>query len=448
MASSKSAMLGALGSGKLTELKQRLLFVVLAIIVFRIGSFIPVPGIDPEALAALFEQQKGTILDMFNMFSGGALGRLSLFALGIMPYISASIIMQLLTAVVPTLEQLKKEGESGRRKITQYTRYGTVGLATFQAIGVSIALQSQTVGALNVVPSPGPAFVFTAVISLVTGTLFLMWLGEQVTERGIGNGISLIIFAGIVAGLPAAIGGTLELARIGELRGIFVIGLLVIAIAVTGFVVFMERGQRRITVNYAKRQQGRKVYAAQKSHLPLKINMAGVIPPIFASSIILFPATLGGWFGASEGMGWLKDLSSTMSPGQPIYVLLYALAIIFFCFFYTALIFNPKDTADNLKRSGAFIPGIRPGEQTARYIDGVMSRLTLFGAGYITLVCLLPEFMIVYWNVPFYFGGTSLLIIVVVVMDFIAQVQSHLMSHQYEGLMKKANLKGYGRTGL
>lgn len=441
-------MLGALGSGKLTELKQRLLFVVLAIIVFRIGSFIPVPGIDPEALAALFEQQKGTILDMFNMFSGGALGRLSLFALGIMPYISASIIMQLLTAVVPTLEQLKKEGESGRRKITQYTRYGTVGLATFQAIGVSIALQSQTVGALNVVPNPGLAFVFTAVISLVTGTLFLMWLGEQVTERGIGNGISLIIFAGIVAGLPAAIGGTLELARIGELRGIFVVGLLIIAIAVTGFVVFMERGQRRITVNYAKRQQGRKVYAAQKSHLPLKINMAGVIPPIFASSIILFPATLGGWFGASEGMGWLKDLSSTMSPGQPIYVLLYALAIIFFCFFYTALIFNPKDTADNLKRSGAFIPGIRPGEQTARYIDGVMSRLTLFGAGYITLVCLLPEFMIVYWNVPFYFGGTSLLIIVVVVMDFIAQVQSHLMSHQYEGLMKKANLKGYGRTGL
>lgn len=448
MASSKSAMLGALGSGKLTELKQRLLFVVLAIIVFRIGSFIPVPGIDPEALAALFEQQKGTILDMFNMFSGGALGRLSLFALGIMPYISASIIMQLLTAVVPTLEQLKKEGESGRRKITQYTRYGTVGLATFQAIGVSIALQSQTVGALNVVPNPGSAFVFTAVISLVTGTLFLMWLGEQVTERGIGNGISLIIFAGIVAGLPAAIGGTLELARIGELRGIFVVGLMVLAIAVTGFVVFMERGQRRITVNYAKRQQGRKVYAAQKSHLPLKINMAGVIPPIFASSIILFPATLGGWFGASEGMGWLKDLSSTMSPGQPIYVLLYALAIIFFCFFYTALIFNPKDTADNLKRSGAFIPGIRPGEQTARYIDGVMSRLTLFGAGYITLVSLLPEFMIVYWNVPFYFGGTSLLIIVVVVMDFIAQVQSHLMSHQYEGLMKKANLKGYGRTGL
>jgi preprotein translocase subunit SecY len=448
MGASKSAVMGALGSGKLTELKQRLLFVVLAIVVFRIGSFIPVPGIDPQALAALFDQQKGTILDMFNMFSGGALGRLSLFALGVMPYISSSIIMQLLTAVVPTLEQLKKEGEAGRRKITQYTRYGTVGLATFQSIGVSIALQSQTVGALNVVPNPGTTFVVTAVISLVTGTLFLMWLGEQVTERGIGNGISLIIFAGIVAGLPAAIGGTLELARIGELRAIFVIGLMVIAVAVTGFVVFVERGQRRITVNYAKRQQGRKVYAAQKTHLPLKLNMAGVIPPIFASSIILFPATLGGWFGQSEGMQWLKDLSSTMSPGQPIYVLMYALAIIFFCFFYTALIFNPKETADNLKRSGAFIPGIRPGEQTARYIDNVMSRLTLFGAAYITLVCLLPEFMIVSWNVPFYFGGTSLLIIVVVVMDFIAQVQSHLMSHQYEGLMKKANLKGYGGRGL
>jgi len=385
---------------------------------------------------------------MFNMFSGGALGRLSLFALGVMPYISASIIMQLLSAVLPKLEQLKKEGESGRRVITQYTRYGTLVLATFQSIGVSIALQSQTVGALNVVPNPGVGFVFTAVISLVTGTIFLMWLGEQVTERGIGNGISLIIFAGIVAGLPSAIGGTLELARVGEISAFLVIGLLILAVVVTGFVVFMERGQRRITVNYAKRQQGRKVYAAQKTHLPLKINMAGVIPPIFASSIILFPATLGGWFGSTEGMGWLKDISSTLSPGQPIYVMLYAFAIIFFCFFYTALMFNPKDTADNLKRSGAFIPGIRPGEQTAKYIDGVMSRLTLFGAIYITLVCLLPEFMIVYWSVPFYFGGTSLLIIVVVVMDFIAQVQSHLMSHQYEGLMKKANLKGYGRTGL
>ncbi len=441
-------MLGAMGSGKLTELKQRLWFVFLAMLVFRIGSFIPVPGIDPAALAILFDQQKGTILDMFNMFSGGALGRLTLFALGVMPYISASIIMQLLTAVVPKLEQLKKEGESGRRKITQYTRYGTLGLATFQSIGVAIALQSQQMGALPVVPSPGMGFVFTAVVSLVTGTMFLMWLGEQITERGIGNGISLIIFAGIVAGLPSAIGGTLELARVGELSAFLVIALLVLMILVTGFVVFMERGQRRITVNYAKRQQGRKVFAAQKSHLPLKVNMAGVIPPIFASSIILFPATLGGWFGTAEGMGWLRDLSSTLSPGQPIYVLMYALAIIFFCFFYTALMFNPKDTADNLKRSGAFIPGIRPGQQTAKYIDQVMSRLTLVGAMYITAVCLLPEFMIVYWNVPFYFGGTSLLIIVVVVMDFISQIQAHLMSHQYDGLMKKANLKGYGRTGL
>jgi len=448
MSASRSSMLDAMGSGKLTELKQRLLFVVLAMVVFRIGSFIPVPGIDPAALTALFDQQKGTILDMFNMFSGGALKRLSLFALGVMPYISASIILQLLTAIVPKLEQLKKEGESGRRKITQYTRYGTLALATFQAIGVAIALQGQSVGSLAVVPHPGPAFVFTAVVSLVTGTLFLMWLGEQVTERGIGNGISLIIFAGIVAGLPAAIGGTLELARVGEISAFLVLILLLLAFGVTGFVVFMERGQRRITVNYAKRQQGRKMYAAQKSHLPLKVNMAGVIPPIFASSIILFPATLGGWFGSTEGMGWLKDIASTLSPGQPVYVILYALAIVFFCFFYTALMFNPKDTADNLKRSGAFIPGIRPGQNTAKYIDNVMSRLTLIGAIYITAVCLLPEFMIVYWNVPFYFGGTSLLIIVVVVMDFISQIQSHLMSHQYEGLMKKANLKGYGRTGL
>lgn len=448
MAASRSSMIEAMGSGKLVELKQRLLFVLLAILVFRVGSFIPVPGIDPTALEAMFEQQRGTILDMFNMFSGGALERLSLFALGVMPYISASIIMQLLSAVVPKLEQLKKEGESGRRKITQYTRYGTLVLATFQSIGVAIALQSQQVGNLAVVPAPGIGFVFTAVVSLVTGTLFLMWLGEQVTERGIGNGISLIIFAGIVAGMPAAIGGTLELARIGELSPFLVIILLALAVLVTGFVVFMERGQRRITVNYAKRQQGGKVYAAQKSHLPLKVNMAGVIPPIFASSIILFPATLGGWFGSSEGMGWLKDIASTLSPGQPVYVLLYALAIIFFCFFYTALMFNPKDTADNLKRSGAFIPGIRPGQHTANYIDSVMSRLTLVGAVYITAVCLLPELLIVNWNVPFYFGGTSLLIIVVVVMDFISQIQAHLMSHQYEGLMKKANLKGYGRSGL
>jgi len=441
-------MFGAMGSGKLSELKQRLLFVVMAMVVFRIGTFIPVPGIDPGALAALFEQQKGTILDMFNMFSGGALGRLSLFALGVMPYISASIIMQLLTAVVPKLEQMKKEGESGRRKITQYTRYGTLGLATFQSIGIAIALQGQTIGGMALVHAPGSAFVFTAVMSLVTGTMFLMWLGEQVTERGIGNGISLIIFAGIVAGLPSAIGGTLELARIGEISAFLVLILLVLAIGVTGFVVFMERGQRRITVNYAKRQQGRKVYAAQKSHLPLKVNMAGVIPPIFASSIILFPATLASWFGQTEGMGWLKDIATTLSPGQPVYVFLFAVAIVFFCFFYTALQFNPKDTADNLKRSGAFIPGIRPGQNTAKYIDGVMSRLTLIGAIYITAVSLLPEFMIIYWNVPFYFGGTSLLIIVVVVMDFISQIQAHLMSHQYEGLMKKASLKGYGRSGI
>jgi len=448
VSATNSSMLGAMGSGKLSELKQRLLFVLMAMVVFRIGTFIPVPGIDPAALAVLFEEQKGTILDMFNMFSGGALGRLSLFALGVMPYISASIIMQLLTAVVPKLEQMKKEGESGRRKITQYTRYGTLGLALFQSIGIAIALQGQTAGALALVPSPGPGFVFTAVISLVTGTMFLMWLGEQVTERGIGNGISLIIFAGIVAGLPSAIGGTLELARIGEISAFLVLILLVLAIGVTGFVVFVERGQRRITVNYAKRQQGRKVYAAQKSHLPLKVNMAGVIPPIFASSIILFPATLASWFGQTEGMGWLKDIAGTLSPGQPVYVFMYAMAIIFFCFFYTALQFNPKDTADNLKRSGAFIPGIRPGQNTAKYIDGVMSRLTLVGAMYITAVCLLPEFMIVYWNVPFYFGGTSLLIIVIVVMDFISQIQAHLMSHQYEGLMKKASLKGYGRSGI
>lgn len=435
------------GIGKLTELRRRLLFVLGALFVFRVGTHIPVPGIDPNALAALFEQQRGTILDMFNMFSGGALQRLSIFALGIMPYISASIIMQLMSVVVPTLEQLKKEGEAGRRKITQYTRYGTVALATFQAIGVATALQAQSAGGMPVVIYPGIGFVFTAAVTLVTGTIFLMWLGEQVTERGVGNGISLIIFAGIVAGLPSALGGTMELARTGEMNALSVLFLLALAIAVTGFVVFVERGQRRITVNYAKRQQGRRMYAAQSSHLPLKLNMAGVIPPIFASSIILFPATLAGWFGSGEGMGWLQDVAATLSPGQPLYVLLYAVAIIFFCFFYTALVFNSKDTAENLKKSGAFIPGIRPGEQTARYIDGVMTRLTMAGAIYITAVCLLPEFLIVYWNVPFYFGGTSLLIIVVVVMDFMAQVQAHLMSHQYDSLLKKANLKGHGRAG-
>ena len=420
-----------------------------ALVVFRIGSFIPVPGIDPVALQLLFDQQRGTILDMFNMFSGGALGRFSLFAIGIMPYISAAIIMQLLTHVEPRLKELRKEGEAGRRKITKYTRYGTVVLATFQAMGVAIALEGQqAAGGLPVVLDPGWAFRITAVTTLVTGTVFLMWLGEQVSERGIGNGISIIIFAGIVAGLPSAVGGTLELARTGELNVVLVFLLLGFALAVTAFVVFVERGQRRITVNYAKRQVGRRMYAGQSSHLPLKLNMAGVIPPIFASSIILFPATLGGWFGSAEGMTWLRDLSTTLSPGQPLYVMLYAVAIIFFCFFYTALVFDSRDTAENLKKSGAFIPGIRPGDQTARYIDGIMTRLTVAGALYITAVCLLPEFLILKWNVPFYFGGTSLLIIVVVTMDFMGQVQAHMMSHQYEGLLKKANLKGYGRAGV
>jgi preprotein translocase subunit SecY len=445
MAAGGSTLTAGLGGlGRLTELRQRLLFVVGALLVFRIGTFIPVPGVNPVALAALFEQQQGTILDMFNMFSGGALERASLLALGIMPYISASIIMQLMSAVIPKLEQLKKEGESGRRKITQYTRYGTVVLATFQAVGISIALQSQNVSGMPVVIHSGVGFVVTATVSLVTGTMFLMWLGEQITERGIGNGISLIIFAGIVAGLPSAVGGTLELARTGELNPLAILALFVLAVAVTGFVVFVERGQRRITVNYAKRQQGRRMYAAQSTHLPLKLNMAGVIPPIFASSIILFPTTIAQWLGTSESMRWLQEIVGKIAPGEPVYVLMYALAIIFFCFFYTALVFNSKETADNLKRSGAFIPGIRPGEQTARYIDAVMSRLTLAGAIYITGVCLLPEFLIVGWQVPFYFGGTSLLIIVVVVMDFMAQIQAHLMSHQYEGLMKKANLKGPG----
>ncbi len=426
--------------GRLTELKQRLLFLVGALIVYRIGTFVPVPGVDPVQLSRLFAEQQGTILDMFNMFSGGALQRFSVLALGIMPYISAAIIMQLLTVVVPKLEQLKKEGEAGRRKITQYTRYGTLVLATFQAIGISIALESQ-----GVVVEAGLGFRVTAAVTLVTGTMFLMWLGEQVTERGIGNGISMIIFAGIVAGLPAAVGSTLELARTGQMHVLTIILVFAIVLLVTAFVVFVERGQRRITVNYAKRQVGRRMYAGQSSHLPLKLNMAGVIPPIFASSIILFPATLGGWFGTSEGMGWMKDLAQTLSPGQPLYIMFYAVAIVFFCFFYTALVFDSRDTADNLKRAGAFIPGIRPGTQTAQYIDQVMTRLTMAGAIYITAVCLLPEFMTLKWGVPFYFGGTSLLIIVIVVMDFMSQVQAHLMSHQYEGLMKKANLKGHGR---
>ena len=427
--------------GAFSELRARLLFVLGAFFVYRVGAHIPVPGIDPKALAVMFEQQSGSILDMFNMFSGGALMRLSLFALGIMPYISSSIIMQLMTVVVPMMEQIKKEGESGRRKISQYTRYGTVVLATFQAIGISMALQNQTAGGLGVVINPGLSFIVITTVTLVTGTIFLMWLGEQVTERGIGNGISLIIFAGIVSGLPSAIGGTLELARTGEMNAAFIVLLFLVAIAVTALVVFVERGQRRIIINYPKRQQGRKMMAGQSSFLPLKINMAGVIPPIFASSIILFPSTIAGWFSGNEGFGWLQDVSTMLSPGQPIYVLLYATAIIFFCFFYTALVFNSKETADNLKKSGAFLPGIRPGEQTTLYIDKVMTRLTLVGAFYITLVCLLPEFMIVYWNVPFYFGGTSLLIIVVVVMDFISQLQTHMMSQQYDGLMKKANLK-------
>jgi len=438
-----------MASGKLTELRQRIFFVIGALIVFRIGAHIPVPGIDPAALAALFEQTKGTILDMFNMFSGGALRRLSVFALGVMPYISASIIIQLLSSVWPKLDQLKKEGEAGRRKITQYTRQLTLVLATFQATGIAVALQSQHIGNVSVVIAPGPVFMLTAIVTLITGTMFLMWLGEQVTERGIGNGISLLIFSGIVAGLPRAVAGTMELARTGELQWFTVIVIFLVALAVTFFVVYVERGQRRITVNYAKRQQGNKLYAGGTSHLPLKVNMAGVIPPIFASSIILFPATIGGWFGSmGEGMEWLKNLSSTLSPGQPLYVIIYSVAIVFFCFFYTALVFNPKDTADNLKKSGAFIPGVRPGDQTAKYIDSIMSRLTLAGAIYITLVCLLPNFLIMYWHVPFYFGGTSLLIVVVVVMDFMAQVQAHLMSHQYEGLMKKANLKSHGRGGL
>ena len=424
--------------GKTSELKNRILFCLGAIVVYRLGAHIPVPGIDPLVLKKLFDSQSGGILGMFNMFSGGALKRFTLFALGIMPYISASIIMQLLTVVSPQLEQLKKDGEAGRRLITKYTRYGTVILAAFQALGISIALESQP----GLVLDPGLAFRLTTVVTLVSGTMFLMWLGEQITERGIGNGISIIIFSGIVAGLPHAIGSTLELARTGAFSIPLVFFLFAATILVTALVVFVERGQRKITVNYAKRQVGNKLYGGQTSHLPLKLNMAGVIPPIFASSIILFPATLAGWFGSSEKMLWLKDIGAAISPGQPIYIFLFAVAIVFFCFFYTALVFNPKETADNLKKGGAFVPGIRPGEQTAKYIDTIMGRLTLVGAVYITLVCLLPEFLILKFNVPFYFGGTSLLIIVVVTMDFMTQVQSHLMSYQYEGLLKKANFKG------
>ncbi len=424
--------------GRYGDLKRRLLFLLGALFVFRIGAHIPVPGIDPAVLAELFRGQQGGILGMFNMFSGGALSRFTIFALGIMPYISASIIMQLMTAVVPQLDQLRKEGEAGRRKITQYTRYGTVLLSLFQATGISIALESQP----NLVLEPGILFRITAITSLVTGTMFLMWLGEQVTERGLGNGISIIIFAGIAAGLPSAIGGTLELVRTGAMHPLTAIFIAAGVVVVTAFVCFVERGQRKILVNYAKRQVGNRVYGGQSSHLPFKLNMSGVIPPIFASSLILFPATLLSWFGTTEGSTWLRDLAGALSPGQPIYVLLYAGLIVFFCFFYTALQYNPKETADNLKKSGAFVPGIRPGDQTARYLEKILTRLTLAGALYVTLVCLLPEFLILRWNVPFYFGGTSLLIIVVVTMDFMAQVQAYIMTHQYESLLRKASFKG------
>ena len=427
--------------GKFGELRQRLIFLVLALIVFRLGAHIPVPGIDPDQLAQLFSGQKDGILGMFNLFSGGALSRFTVFALGIMPYISASIIMQLMTIVVPSLESLKKEGQSGQRKITQYTRYGTVFLATFQALGISVALQAQP----GLVINPGLMFELNTVVTLVTGTMFLMWLGEQITERGLGNGISIIIFGGIVSGLPNALASLLELVRTGSMNILSAMLIVVIVIAVTYFVVFVERGQRRILVNYAKRQVGNKIYGGQSSYFPLKLNMAGVIPPIFASSIILFPATIAGWFTSGEPTNMfsriIKDLAATLAPGQPVYTIVYAAAIIFFCFFYTALVFNSRDTAENLKKSGAFVPGIRPGEQTARYIDKILVRLTLAGAIYMVLVCLLPEFLVLKYNVPFYFGGTSLLIIVVVAMDFMAQVQSFVMQQQYGSLMKKANFK-------
>jgi len=433
-----TALPGAGKTARYGDLKNRLLFLLGALFVFRIGAHIPVPGIDPNVLAELFKGQSGGILGMFNMFSGGALSRFTIFALGIMPYISSSIIMQLMTAVSPQLEQLRKEGETGRRRITQYTRYGTVALALFQATGISIALESQA----NLVLEPGMMFRITTVTTLVTGTMFLMWLGEQITERGLGNGISIIIFAGIAAGLPNAVAGTLELVRTGAMHPLTALLIAFAVVAVTAFVCFVERGQRKILVNYAKRQVGNRVYGGQSSHLPFKLNMSGVIPPIFASSLILFPATLLSWFGSAEGFIWLRDLAGTLSPGQPVYVMLYAALIVFFCFFYTALQYNPKETADNLKKSGAFVPGIRPGDQTARYLEKILTRLTLAGAIYVTLVCLLPEFLILRWNVPFYFGGTSLLIIVVVTMDFMAQVQAYVMTHQYESLLRKASFKG------
>jgi len=427
-------------TGKYGDLKRRLMFLVLALVVYRVGTHIPVPGIDPDQLRQLFNSQQGGILGLFNMFSGGALSRFSVFALGIMPYISASIIMQMLTYVMPSLEALRKEGESGRRKITQYTRYGTLGLAIFQAIGISVAIESQQ----GLVLDPGLLFRFVCVVSLVTGTMFLMWLGEQITERGLGNGISILIFAGIVAGLPTAIGGLFELVRTGGISPLAAIFIIALVVLVTAFVVFVERGQRKITVNYAKRQVGNKIYGGQSSFLPLKLNMSGVIPPIFASSLILFPATLASWFTTGDATRWIRDLAAALSPGQPLYMVLYAGLIIFFCFFYTALVFNSKETADNLKKSGAFVPGIRPGEQTGRYIDRILMRLTLAGAIYITFVCLVPEFLNMRYSVPFYFGGTSLLIVVVVTMDFMSQVQAYLMTHQYESLLKKANFKGFG----
>ena len=438
----------AKAGSKLQELKARILFLIGALIVFRAGTFIPVPGVDPAALASFFDQQAGNMLALFNLFSGGALARFGIFALGIMPYISSSIIMQMASHLVEPLQQLRKEGESGRRKIIQYTRYGTVALASFQSIAAASWLQSQP----GVVVAPGPAFLITACITLVTGTMFLMWLGEQITERGIGNGISMIILAGIVAGLPAAVAGTAELVRNGEMSPATAILLLLGGIAATVFVVYMERAQRRITVNYARRQQGRRMYAAQSTHLPFKINMSGVIPPIFASSILMFPATVAQFFGQSAQPGpvqsALQTLGANLGPGQPVYVILYAALIIFFCFFYTAIQYNSKDTADNLKRSGAFVPGIRPGAQTAEYIDRVLTRLTFWGAIYIAGVCLLPEiFRMFYPSVPFNFGGTSLLILVVVTMDFMSQMQAHAMSHQYEGMMQKANLRNYGRSG-
>jgi preprotein translocase subunit SecY len=432
-----STVAKGVSKGKYGDLGRRLWFLLGAMVVFRIGAHIPVPGIDPTVLAELFKSQKDGILGMFNMFSGGALSRFTIFALGIMPYISASIIMQLAAIAVPHLEQLKKEGEAGRRKITQYTRYGTLGLAIFQSLGIAMALE----GSAGLVLNPGFGFRMTAVVSLTAGTMFLMWLGEQITERGLGNGISILIFAGIAAGLPNAIGGLLELVRTGAMSIPVAVVIVTVVGLVTYFVVFVERGQRKILVNYARRQVGNKVYGGQSSHLPLKLNMAGVIPPIFASSIILLPATVVSWFSTGDSMRWLKDIAGSLSPGQPIYVMLYASAIVFFCFFYTALVFNSRETADNLKKSGAFIPGIRPGEQTARYIDKILVRLTLAGAVYITFVCLLPEFLILKYNVPFYFGGTSLMIIVVVTMDFMAQVQNYLMSQQYESLLKKANFK-------